>query len=89
MKYDGDVPEGEKPVWMDAEYKVWYHNPKQLIETMLACPYFTNEFDYSPFQEYDEDSNHCFQNLMSGNWAWKQVVCIIFIFKFCSVSDKL
>ena len=75
----GDVTEGERPAWMDAEYEVWYCNPKQLIKTMLACPDFANKFNYSPFQEYNADGNHHFQNLMSGNWAWKQVVCIIFI----------
>jgi hypothetical protein len=35
---------------------------------------FNGEIDISPFQEYDADNNHRYQNFMSGNWVWKQAV---------------
>ena len=82
VKYDGDVPDGKRPVWMDIKHEVWFCNPKQLLETMLACPDFADEFDYSPFQECGADNKHCFQNLVSGNWAWTQVVLIVYMLKF-------
>lgn len=82
IKYDGVVPDGKRLAWMDVEHEVWLHNPKELLETMLACPVFTNEFDYSPFQEYGADNKHCFQNLMSGNLSWTQVVHIVYMLKF-------
>ena len=46
IKYDRDVLDGKRPVWMDIEHEVWFHNPKQLLEMMLACPDFADEFDY-------------------------------------------
>ena len=82
IKYDRDVPDGKRPAWMDIKHEVWFHNPKQLLKTMLACPDFADEFDYSPFKEYGADNKHHFQNLMSGNLAWTQAVCIIYMLKF-------
>ena len=49
---------------------------------MLACLDFINEFDYSPFQEYNVVNKHHFQNLLYGNWAWTQVVHIVYMLKF-------
>ena len=82
IKYDRDGLDGKRPVWMDIEHEVRFHNPNQLLEMMLACPDFADEFDYSPFKEYGADNKHHFQNLMSGNLAWTQAVCIIYMLKF-------
>jgi hypothetical protein len=69
VKYDGANPDDEKPAWMDTEFEVWFRNPKQLIENMLANPDFNGKFDCSLFQEYDSNNNHRFCNFMSGDWA--------------------
>ena len=45
VQYDGDVPDGKRPAWMDIEHEVWFCNPKQQLKMMLACPDFANEFD--------------------------------------------
>jgi len=45
-----------------------------LIHNMLSNPDYKDEFDYTPFQERDQDGNHRFQDFMSGNWAWKQCI---------------
>jgi len=79
VKYDGVHPDDERLAWMDTEFEVWFRNPKQLIEHMIANPDFNGEFDCSPFQEYDINDNHRFCNFMSGDWVWKQAVCIPFI----------
>ncbi|OJA18031.1 hypothetical protein AZE42_13146 [Rhizopogon vesiculosus] len=72
-KYNGDVPrEGETPPWMEAQYEAWFCDPRQLVKNLLSNPDFEDEFDYSPFHEYDADDNHRFQDFMSGDWAWKQ-----------------
>jgi Plavaka transposase len=78
-KYNSDLPSGDILVWMMANYEVWYWNPQDLIKNLLSNPDFNGEFDYSPSQKHDMKGNHCFQNFMSGNWAWKQV------HKFCSL----
>jgi hypothetical protein len=79
VKYDGEVPNGERLAWMDREYEVWFHNPKELVQNMLTNPDFNGEFDCSPFHEYDSKNNHHFYNFMSGDWAWKQAVHLYFI----------
>jgi len=78
VKYDGDIPNSERSPWMDEEFEVWFCNPRELIHNMLTNPDFDSEFDCSPFHEYDTDNNHHFHNFMSGDWVWKQAVCIYF-----------
>lgn len=77
FKYDGPKPENP-PKWMDAEYAIWYRDPHQLFLNMLRNPDFENSFDYAPYQQYDEKGNRRYQHFMSGDWAWKQAVCLYF-----------
>ncbi|OAX33018.1 hypothetical protein K503DRAFT_794615 [Rhizopogon vinicolor AM-OR11-026] len=65
------------PPWMEAQYEAWFRDPRQLVKNLLSNPNFEDEFDYSHFHEYDADDNHCFQDFMSGDWAWKQADLII------------
>ena len=85
-RYSGALPPHHIPSWMKAEYNVWYRDPCDLIHNMLANPDFEAEFDYSPFQEYDNDGNHRFQDFMSGNWAWTQVVSQTNVHFCCSYT---
>jgi hypothetical protein len=77
MRYDGTKPEHDVPSWMTTEYTVWYRNPCMLVENILSNRGFNHEFDCAPFQEYDMDGNHRFQNFMSGNWCWFQAVRVV------------
>ncbi len=74
IQYEGTQPDHDVPDWMMAENDVWFRDPLTLIHNMLSNPNFKDEFNYAPYQEYDQDSNHQFQDFMSGNWAWKQCV---------------
>jgi Plavaka transposase len=75
-RYDNEMPsEGPAPEWMTSDYEVFFRDPKQVIHNMLANPDFDGEFDYSPYQEF-EDEKRRWTNFMSGNWAWKQAICI-------------
>jgi hypothetical protein len=78
LKYDGALPENEVPAWMTSEYDVWFRDPHSVLRNVLSNPDFDGEFDYAPYQEYDVSGNHRFQDLMSGNWAWKQAVRVLF-----------
>lgn len=81
LSYDGHIPgdesESEAPEWMTQEYQAWFRDPVKLIRNLVANPDFKDEFDYTPYQEYDEHGQHRFQDLMSGDWAWRQAVRII------------
>ncbi|KAI0069628.1 hypothetical protein K474DRAFT_1750439 [Panus rudis PR-1116 ss-1] len=74
--YTGVPPESdggdELPSWMTARHEVWYRDPRTIVRDMLANPDFGKEFDAGPFRRYDPNGSRHYQNLMSGNWAWRQ-----------------
>ena len=75
LQYNGVQPaHGNVPSWMEAEYDVWFRDPRTLVHNLLSNPDFVSGFDYAPFQEH-AGGTHRFQDFMSGNWAWKQAVC--------------
>ena len=74
IRYNGELPTGAVPEWMSAEFAVWYRDARAVVHRLLSNPDFDGEFDYAPLQEYDNKGRHRFQDFMSGNWAWKQVV---------------
>jgi len=73
LQYNGHQPVENTPSWMQAEYDVWFRDPCTLIHNLLSNPDFKSGFDYVPYQEYAAGV-HRFQDMMSGNWAWKQAV---------------
>ena len=32
------------------------------------------DLNTQPYQEYSADGQHCFEDFMLGDWAWKQAV---------------
>ena len=72
--YQGDKPE-DAPAWMNADYEVWFRDPRTVVNNMLGNQDFRHQFDYSPFREYDGADTRQFENFMSGDWAWQQAVC--------------
>ncbi|KAM6501746.1 hypothetical protein JOM56_001723, partial [Amanita muscaria] len=71
LYYTGERPDDPVPSWMEAEYDVWYRDPRKLIHELISNPDFKGEFDYAPFHDY-VDGKHRFRDFMSGDWAWKQ-----------------
>jgi len=74
LLYNGRRPVQNIPSWMQAEYDVWFRDPRTLVHNLLSNPDFKSGFDYAPFQERTTVGVHRFQDFMSGNWAWKQAV---------------
>jgi hypothetical protein len=73
-RFNGQKPQGHTPLWMEAEYEVWFRDPRTVIRNMLANPDFDGEIDFAPLQEFDDDGERQFQDFMSGDWAWQQAV---------------
>lgn len=71
-----NAPGDDIPNWKKMKWDVWYHNPCQLIYNMLLNSNFCGEFNYAPHQEHNLDGNHCFHNMMSGNWCWHEAVSV-------------
>lgn len=76
LQYDQRQPVENAPQWTQAEYDVWFRNPRTLVHNLLSNPDFKSDFDYAPYQEYTTDGVHRFQDFMSGNWAWSQAVSL-------------
>ncbi|KAI6013170.1 hypothetical protein BKA83DRAFT_4466263 [Pisolithus microcarpus] len=70
----GEKPEVNAPPWMDQDFDVWFRDPCLVIHNILGNPAFKDELDLQPFREYSaENDERCFQDFMSGDWAWDQV----------------
>lgn len=74
-RYSGDIPPESPPDWMLREYTVYFRDPLSVIRSMISNPDFKGQFDYAPYREF-EGGQRCLEDLMSGNWAWKQAVCL-------------
>ena len=74
MEYDGVRHDNNVPSWMMMKYDAWFRNPQDLVHNIISNPDFDGKFDYGPLQEYTTDGVHRFQNVMSGDWCWKQAV---------------
>ncbi|KAJ7048411.1 hypothetical protein C8F01DRAFT_1223141 [Mycena amicta] len=71
VKYTGDLPNGDVPVWMTEKYEVWFRSPLAIFEKQLANPDFKDELDWVAKRIY-KDGNRQYTDLFSGNRAWKQ-----------------
>lgn len=75
LSYDGPLPD-DAPTWMENEFIIWFQDPHLLVKNMIANPDFLNNFDYAPLRQYDSTGSRCYENFMSGDWAWRQAVRI-------------
>jgi hypothetical protein len=87
-RYTGELPEGEAPPWMLADYDVWCQNLRTVLRNQLANPDFNGEIDYTPKQEFGVKGERRFHDFMSGNWAWHQAVSTQFYSFMLSLYEK-
>jgi hypothetical protein len=62
------------PAWMQKGYEVWYRDPDAVVTAMLENPDFDGQFDLRPYIELDASGKRRWNNLMSGNLAWRRCV---------------
>ncbi|KAG1862715.1 hypothetical protein DFJ58DRAFT_715183 [Suillus subalutaceus] len=73
VQYTGEKPEHNVPPWMGQSHDVWYRDPHEVIQNMLANPDYATEMDYQPYREFSTDNDERqWQDFMSGDWAWNQ-----------------
>ena len=78
VEYTGEIEDNVAP-WKTATYEVWHHDVLQVMEMQIDNPDFAKEIDYAPKRVY-KNAKQQYTDLMSGNWAWEQVVrlhCIV------------
>ena len=84
LKYSGNRPDGAVSPWMDQTYEFWYRPAYALVARMLSNTDFNGEFDYVPYWDFLADSNQRrYENLMLGDWAWRQAVRAFMYCKTC------
>ena len=75
ITYSGELPvDGNIPPWMLSEYDIWFQDLKVVLQNQLANPDFKGEFDYAPFQTFDDKGKRVWKDFMSANWAYQQAV---------------
>ena len=74
------------PSWMQKTYEVWYRNPDAVISAMLGNPDFDGQFDLRPYVDLNPDGTRRWNNVMSGNLAWRNSVCSVLIAIFFDVQ---
>ena len=71
--YSSKTPPANPPNWMLKEYTIHFCDPLLIVQSMISNPDFKGQFDYVPFREF-KNGVHRWTDIMSGNWAWRQVV---------------
>ena len=64
------------PNWMRTHYEVWYRDPEAVVSAMLSNPDFDGQFDLCPYIDLDAHKKRRWNNVMSGNIAWRRSVSI-------------
>jgi hypothetical protein len=64
------------PRWMQESYELNVRDVLSVFEKQLASKEFNGQFEYTPYEEYDEKGSCVYRNFMSGNWAFCEAVCV-------------
>ena len=83
LQYNGDedpMAEDTLPEWMTSEYDVWFCDLHTIIKDMINNPDYNHHVDVAPVWVFNSNGIQVYQNFMSGDWAWEEVVSSIFFF---------
>ncbi|KAN0129101.1 hypothetical protein V8E53_013097 [Lactarius tabidus] len=72
LSYRGPRPSGMVPRWMQESYELNVRDVLSVFEEQLASKEFDGQFEYTPYEEYDEKGSRVYCNFMSGNWAFRE-----------------
>jgi len=64
------------PSWMRTRYEVWYRDPEAVVSAMLSNPGFKGQFDLCPYIDLNVHGKRRWNNVMSGNLAWRRSVSV-------------
>ncbi|KAI9065785.1 hypothetical protein FKP32DRAFT_1567193, partial [Trametes sanguinea] len=72
VTYSGPRPAENVPKWMTQTFVVWFRDPRLVLHRQLGNPDYVNQVDYTPKHVFNGDGDRVFQDVMSGDWSWKQ-----------------
>lgn len=76
LSYDGPQPTGVVPLWMQESYELNVRDIISVFDEQLGSKEFDGQFEYTPYEEYDQKGSRVYSDLMSGNWAFCEAVCV-------------
>ena len=54
LSYNGPQPDGTLPRWMQESYELNVRDVLSIFEEQLASKEFNGQFEYTPYEEYDQ-----------------------------------
>ncbi|KAF7352250.1 C2H2-type domain-containing protein [Mycena venus] len=72
IRYQGPRPAGTPPKWMTETYELCSRDIRTVFHNQLATADFKDQFNYTPYRQFNAKGKRVWSNLMSGEWAWKQ-----------------
>lgn len=69
---------------MEDSHEVWFRDPCDVVQNMLANPDFAVEMDLQPYHEFATENDECqWKDFMSGDWSWAQAVHLSLSYCVC------
>ncbi|KAI0000685.1 hypothetical protein BJV74DRAFT_876935 [Russula compacta] len=72
IQYQGPHPPGTPLKWMTHTYELCTRDTCQVLHRQLVTTQFKDSINLTPYQQFDNDGQCMWSNLMSADWAWKQ-----------------
>ena len=72
--YQGPCPPDTLPKWMTETYELCTSDSQLVLHNQLASSEFKGKTNFVPYQQFNGKGRCVWSNLMSADWAWKQVI---------------
>jgi Plavaka transposase len=64
------------PAWMEETYELNTRDALLLLEQQIATSEFDGQVEYVTYQEFNVKEDRIYSDLMSGDWASREAVCL-------------
>lgn len=61
---------------MTETYELCFRNTRHVLQQQFKTPDFKDKISLVPYRQFNRAGKRVFTNLMSGEWAWRQTVCV-------------
>ena len=74
FQYTGPLPPGMALKWMLESNKLCFHDPHAILLNQITLSDLQDHFNFTPYMHFNHKKDCVWSNLMSGSWAWEEVV---------------
>ncbi|KAG7087860.1 hypothetical protein E1B28_013798 [Marasmius oreades] len=69
VKYTRELPDNP-PLWMMEVYEFCVRDTLNVLIEQLKTEAFRDQFNYTPYREWNTRNERIYSNLLSGDWIW-------------------